>query len=252
MDDDELLRYGRHIMLPQFGIEGQERLASAHVLIIGLGGLGSPAAMYLAASGVGRLTLVDDDVVELSNLQRQIVHQSGHLGKAKVASAKLTLTGLNPHVHIETLARRLDATALQEQVSKADIVLDCTDNFTSRFAINAACFTTGTPLVSGAAIGMQGQLSVFIPRQAGSPCYRCLYDETGHDEALSCSENGVLAPVVGVIGTLQALEAIKVLTGIGDNLSGRLLVFDALRMDWRTLNLKPDPRCPVCGQKTPI
>jgi adenylyltransferase/sulfurtransferase len=250
MNDDELLRYGRHIMLPQFGIEGQERLASAHVLIIGLGGLGSPAAMYLAASGVGRLTLVDDDIVELSNLQRQIVHHSDHLGKAKVASAKLTLTALNPHVQIDCLARRLDSPDLQQLIGQVDIVLDCTDNFASRFAINAACFSTGVPLVSGAAIGMQGQLSVFIPGKADSPCYRCLYDESGSDEALSCSENGVLSPVVGTIGTLQALEAIKVLTGIGDSLCGRLLVFDALYMDWRTLKLKPDPLCPVCGQKS--
>ena len=250
MNDDELLRYGRHIMLPQFGIEGQEKLAESHALIIGLGGLGSPAAIYLAASGVGQLTLVDDDIVEISNLQRQIAHRNSQLGKSKVASASQTLTDLNPLVRVNTINQRLDTDALKEQISQADVVLDCTDNFASRFAINAASVETGTPLVSGAAIGMQGQISVFIPGQPGSPCYRCLYDETGSDEALSCSENGILSPVVGTIGTLQAIETIKVLTSLGDTLCGRLLAFDALHMDWRSLNLKQDPQCPVCGNKT--
>jgi adenylyltransferase/sulfurtransferase len=247
MDDNELLRYARHIMLPQFGIEGQERLKAAHALIIGMGGLGSPAAMYLAAAGVGKLTLVDDDVVELSNLQRQLVHKTSKLGQAKVESARQTLDELNPLVSIHTLNGRLQGQALQEQIRSADVVLDCTDNFDSRFAINAACFAEKTPLVSGAAIGMQGQLSVFDARRDDSPCYRCLYDDSSSDEALACSENGVLSPVVGSIGTLQAVEALKLLAGIGETLCGRLLVFDALHMEWRTIRLTADKHCPVCG-----
>lgn len=249
MDDDELLRYARHIMLPQFGIEGQEKLKTSHALVIGVGGLGSPAAMYLAAAGIGTLTLVDDDVVELSNLQRQLVHKTASIGKAKVSSASATLAELNPLVTINTVKARLGQAELLEHISRADVVLDCTDNFASRFAINAACVEARVPLVSGAAIAMQGQLSVFDPRQADSPCYRCLYDESSGDEALACSENGVLSPVVGAIGTLQALEAIKLLSGTGESLCGRLLVFDAMHMDWRTIRLKADPGCPVCGQK---
>ena len=249
MNDDELLRYGRHIIMPQFGVEGQEKLKASHVIIIGLGGLGSPAAMYLAASGVGRLTLVDDDTVELSNLQRQLVHHSGQLGNLKVDSAKHTLGELNPLVQVEVIARRLTNAEMPGLFTSADAVLDCTDNFDSRFAINAACVETGVPLVSGAAIGIQGQLSVFLPRREDSPCYRCLYDESGIDEELRCSENGILSPVVGTIGTLQALETLKLLTGIGETLCGRLLLFDAATMEWRNLNLKRDPRCPVCGQE---
>lgn len=249
MNDEELLRYARHIMLPQFGIEGQEKLKASHALIIGVGGLGSPAAMYLTASGVGRLTLVDDDVVELSNLQRQLVHHSDQLGRPKVESAKHTLDGLNKLVQVDIIGRRLDEAELLEHIGNADVVLDCTDNFVSRFAINAASVSTGTPLVSGAAIGMQGQLSVFIPQQKDSPCYRCLYDESSNDEELRCSENGILSPVVGTIGTLQAVETLKLLGNIGESLCGRLLVFDAMHMDWRSLNLKRDPACPVCGQK---
>ena len=249
MEDDELLRYARHIMLPQFGIEAQEKLKSSHALIIGMGGLGSPAAMYLAAAGVGTLTLVDDDVVELSNLQRQLVHNSNSIGKAKVDSARHCLAELNPLISINTINARLEPAELRKQISHADVVLDCTDNFDSRFAINAACFATNVPLVSGAAIAMQGQLSVFDPRVPESPCYRCLYDDNSNDEALACSENGVLSPVVGTIGTLQAVEALKLLTGIGETLRGRLLVFDALHMDWRSIRLKADPACPICGQK---
>ncbi len=247
MDDDELLRYARHIMLPQFGIEGQQRLKAAHALIIGMGGLGSPAAMYLAAAGVGRLTLVDDDMVELSNLQRQLIHKTSMLGKAKVDSARQALAELNPLVSIHTVNARLQGQDLQQQIRSADVVLDCTDNFDSRFAINAACYAEKTPLVSGAAIGMQGQLSVFDARRDDSPCYRCLYDDNSSEEALACSENGVLSAVVGTIGTLQAVEALKLLTGIGETLCGRLLIFDGLHMEWRTLRLTADKHCPVCG-----
>ena len=245
MNDDQLLRYSRQIMLPAIGIEGQEILLGARILIVGLGGLGSPAAMYLAAAGVGNLVLVDFDQVDLTNLQRQIVHTTARIGELKVASARETLLALNPECRVETIAEKLNQEALQQQIDKADLVLDGTDNFATRFAINKACYETGTPLVSGAAIRMEGQISVFTG-EPGGPCYHCLYpEEGGMDE--SCSANGVLAPLVGVIGSLQATEAIKQLTGAGNTLHGRLLLLDALEMEWRSLRLIPDPACPVCG-----
>jgi adenylyltransferase/sulfurtransferase len=215
------------------------------VLIIGLGGLGSPAAMYLAAAGVGTLVLVDFDRVDLTNLQRQIVHTSARIGELKVESARETLSALNPETHILTIDQPLEGDALAEQVALADLVLDGSDNFATRFALNAACRKQRTPLVSGAAIRMEGQVSVF-PGQPGTPCYHCLYPSEGQlDE--TCSANGVLAPVVGVIGSIQAIEALKLLSGAGEPLVGRLLLFDALQMVWRSIKLKPDPACPVCA-----
>ena len=245
MEDEQLLRYSRQIMLPYFGIEGQQQLQASRVLIIGLGGLGAPAAMYLAAAGVGTLVLVDFDQVDLSTLQRQIIHTSASIGQAKAESARQTLLALNPEIQVQALDRRLEEADLREQIDQSDLVIDATDNFTSRFAINAACYASGTPLVSGAAIRMEGQVSVFLG-QPGGPCYRCLYAEEGQlDE--TCTANGVMAPVVGIIGSIQATEAIKVLTGTGTSLHGRLLLLDALHMEWRSLKLMPDPACPVCG-----
>jgi adenylyltransferase/sulfurtransferase len=246
MDDEQLLRYNRHIMLPQLGIEGQQKLRDAHVLIIGLGGLGSPASMYLASAGVGQLTLVDDDTVELTNLQRQIVHRSKNIGENKVDSARTNLLEINPDISITTIAERLDENSLQQQVKLADVVLDACDNFETRFLINKVCVAQKKPLVSGAAIQFEGQVSVFDSRTNDSPCYSCLYPATGEDNA-TCSENGILAPVVGIIGSVQALEAIKIICDIGEPLIGKLLLLDALSLQWRSMNLKKDPNCPVCG-----
>ena len=246
MNDEQLLRYSRQIMLPQVDVEGQEKLLAATALIIGMGGLGSPVAMYLAAAGIGHLVIVDDDVVELSNLQRQIVHGNEDIGIDKVISAKRHLEKLNPDIHITTIRQRLEAEALDEQVSKADIVIDGSDNFATRFALNESCVKNHTPLVSGAAIRMEGQVSVFNMKP-GSPCYHCLYRDEGELDT-RCSTNGVLAPVVGIIGSVQATEAIKVLLDIGETLDGKLLLLDALHMEWRTLKLKKDPACPVCGE----
>lgn len=246
MDDNQLLRYGRHILLPEIGIDGQERLARSRALIVGLGGLGSPVAMYLAASGIGRLTLADHDQVELSNLQRQIVHTTASLGEAKVDSAQRSLRALNPEIEIIASRGRLSGEGLERAVADADIVIDGSDNFTTRFALNAACVRARRPLVSGAVIRAEGQVTVFHPGRPGSPCYRCLYQET-HEPGEPCAERGVLAPVAGIIGSVQATEALKVLLGMGEPLVGRLLVLDALSMQWRSLRLKPDPRCPVCG-----
>jgi adenylyltransferase/sulfurtransferase len=245
MDDNQLLRYSRQIMLPSVGIEGQERLFKARILIVGLGGLGSPAAMYLAAAGVGTLILADFDQVDLTNLQRQIIHTTDRIGALKVESARITLKALNPECRVETISRQLCETELVQQISGVDLVLDGTDNFTTRFAINKACHETQTPLVSGAAIRMEGQISVFTG-EPGGPCYHCLYPDEGEMDE-TCSANGVLAPLVGVIGSLQAVEAIKQLTGAGTTLQGRLLLLDALEMEWRTLRLTSDPACPVCA-----
>jgi molybdopterin/thiamine biosynthesis adenylyltransferase len=242
MEDDKLLQYSRQIMLPEIDISGQQALLASRVLIIGLGGLGSPAAMYLAAAGVGNMVLVDDDKVELSNLQRQIIHQISALGLPKTDSAAATLQQLNPDCKLELIGHRLHKQELAEQVKRADVVLDCTDNFATRFAINRTCVAHQTPLVSGAAIRWEGQVAVFN----GQPCYHCLYGESGEPED-TCSTNGVLAPVVGIIGSIQAVEAIKVLTSAGIPLTGRLLLMDALRMEWRSVKLNPDPNCPVCA-----
>ena len=246
MNDKELLRYSRHIMLPQMDVAGQEALLGATVLIIGLGGLGSPAAMYLASSGVGHLVLADDDKVDLTNLQRQIAHTTENIGMSKTRSAAMALEKLNDTIKVTVMDQRLEGRDLEEAVSAADVILDCTDNFTTRFAINAAAVKHKVPLVSGAAIRLEGQVSVFDARDSESPCYQCLYQE-GDDMQLSCSESGVMAPLVGIIGTLQAMEAIKVITGIGQTLTGRLLFLDAQTMQFREMKLKKNPGCPACS-----
>ncbi len=246
MDNELLTRYSRHIMLPQMDYEGQQKLLDSRVLIVGAGGLGSPVAMYLASSGVGHLTLVDFDTVELSNLQRQILHGTDDIGRKKVDSARDTLLALNPTVQVETIDHALDETALREAVAQADLVVDTTDNFATRFAINRACVGARKPLVSGSVIRMEGQITVFRPDLEAGPCYHCLYKE-GDELAETCTQNGVLAPVVGIIGCMQATEAIKVLTGMGEDLNGRLLLLDAMTMEWRTLKLRRDPQCPVCA-----
>ena len=249
MNDEQLLRYNRHIMLPQIGIEGQQKLDDAHILIIGLGGLGSPAALYLATAGIGQLTLVDDDIVELSNLQRQIIHREKNIGESKVASAKSNLLAINPKIKINTIDQRLNETSLAVQIQLADVVLDASDNFDTRFSINQACVEQKTPLVSGAAIQFEGQISVFDSRDENCPCYSCLYPDKGEDN-LTCSENGILSPVVGIIGSMQALEAIKLICQIGKPLYGRLLLLDALSLQWRSMNFKKDPGCRICGSVT--
>ncbi|MBY4675697.1 molybdopterin-synthase adenylyltransferase MoeB [Marinobacterium arenosum] len=246
LSDQQLLRYSRQIMLPEVEIAGQQAWLDSWVLIIGAGGLGSPVAIYLAAAGVGTLVLADDDQVDLSNLQRQIVHTTERIGVDKVESARQTLQALNPEVQVETIAARLEGETLAQQVARADLVVDCTDNFTTRFAINRACVAAKTPLVSGAAIRIEGQVAVYDPRQPDSPCYQCLYKD-GDDENLTCSESGVLAPLVGIIGSVQAMEALKVLANIGQPLVGKLMLLDGLSMEWRTLKLRKDPACPVCG-----
>ncbi|WP_286240993.1 molybdopterin-synthase adenylyltransferase MoeB [Neptuniibacter halophilus] len=246
LSDEQLLRYSRQIMLPDVDIHGQETWLNSSVLIIGLGGLGSPVAMYLAAAGVGELILVDDDEVDLSNLQRQIAHNVRRIGTPKVDSARNTIAGINPDTRVKSINERLEEDALNRLVATVDLVVDCTDNFSSRFAINRACFAHKKPLVSGAAIRMEGQVAVYDPLQADSPCYQCLYKE-GEDEALTCSESGVLSPLVGIIGSVQALEALKVLASVGDSLAGRLLLLDAKAMQWRSMKLRKDPHCPVCS-----
>lgn len=246
LSDQQLLRYSRQIMLDGFDIAGQQALLGATVLVVGLGGLGCPAALYLASSGVGRLLLADHDRVDLSNLQRQIAHSTSDIGALKVESAAASLRALNPDVEVEVWAGRLQGKKLATWVEQADLVLDASDNFATRFAINAACVSARVPLVSAAAIRGEAQLTVFDSRRGDSPCYRCLYSESAEQDA-ACAQNGVLAPLVGMIGAAQALEAIKVLSGVGESLVGRLQVFDAWHMEWRELELPRDPACPVCG-----
>ena len=246
MKDEQLLRYSRQIMLPQMDVAGQQKLIDATVLIVGMGGLGCPAAMYLAAAGVGHLIIADDDLVELTNLQRQVAHSQSMLGEPKVVSAQQILLGLNPDLKITALQKRLEGSELSEAVGQADLIVDACDNFTTRFAINSACIEHGKPLVSGAAIRMEGQVAVFDSRNPTSPCYQCLYSQ-GDDENASCSENGVMAPLVGIIGAVQAMEAIKLLTGIGESLTGRLLLLDASTLQWREMRLPRDSSCGACG-----
>ena len=248
MNDQQLLRHSRHILLEQIDVDGLQRLLDSTVLIVGMGGLGSPAAMYLAAAGVGRLLLADDDHVELSNLQRQILHATADIGRPKTASAADRLAAINPDVQISRLDQRLLGEQLQEAVAQADLVLDCTDNFTTRQALNAACVALRKPLVSGAAIRLQGQVSVFDLRDGESPCYECLYgDGQGNDETLSCAEAGVIGPLVGIVGSVQALEAMKLLVGFGRPLVGRLLLIDAMQAGFRELRVRRDPDCGCCG-----
>ena len=247
MNDQQLLRYSRQIMLPEFDVAGQQRLLDARALIVGIGGLGSPAALYLAAAGVGRLTLADDDEVDLSNLQRQIAHSEATLGTSKATSAAECIRRINSTVQVAPMAARLEGRCLQEAVANADVVLDATDNMAARHAINDACLAAAVPLVSGAAIRMEGQIAVFDPRRSASPCYRCLHPGESA-EALNCAENGIAAPVVGIVGAVQAMEAIKVLAGVGEPLVGQVLCLDAKRMEWRCFRLPRNPQCPACGE----
>ena len=249
MDPSADRRHARHLTLPQIGVEGQRRLAAAHVLIVGLGGLGSPAALYLAAAGVGRLTLADFDTVELSNLQRQIAHVTARVGRAKTDSARAACLAIDPDARIETIEHGLDGEDLAELVPRCTVVLDCSDNFPTRFAINAACVAARVPLVSGAAIRFDGQVTVVDARAGEAPCYRCLYADDGTDGIDSCAEAGILGPVVGLIGCVQAIEAIKLVCGIGDSLAGRLVLFDALGMEWNEIRLARRPDCPVCAAR---
>lgn len=246
MDDDQLLRYSRQIMLPQIDLEGQEKLNAASVLIIGLGGLGSPVAMYLAASGVGRLVLCDPDVVDLTNLQRQIAHDTPKVGQPKVDSAAETLRRLNPETTVETIPAKLDETALLEQMQQVEVVVDCTDNLDSRLLINRVAVAARKPLVSAAAIRWEGQISVFQPYLGENPCYYCFYGRVG-GIAQTCSENGVVGPLLGVLGSMQALEVVKLLAGCGETLTGRVLMFDGQAMEWMNFKLPRNPGCPVCG-----
>lgn len=253
MNDQQLLRFSRHILLPQMDIEGQQALLDAHVLVVGAGGLGCPVIQYLAAAGVGELTLVDDDVVELSNLQRQTAHGTDDIGKSKVVSAQEDIQRLNPDCVVNGFAVRADLAWLQQYLATADrhvdLVVDCTDNAQIRYLLNRVCLDQNIPWVSGAAVGLNGQISVFDPRQQDSPCYRCLYpqlDKDGADQQLTCSENGVLSPLVGVIGSMQALEALKVLAAIGKPLVGKLATYDAMSGEWRSWALKKNAQCSDC------
>jgi adenylyltransferase/sulfurtransferase len=247
MTDEQLLRYSRHILLDAIGIEGQERILAAHALVVGAGGLGSPAALYLASAGVGRITLADDDDVDFTNLQRQILHTQARVGMAKAESGRLALHAINPDVDVLPLRQRLSGTALDELVATADVVLDCTDNFATRHAINRACVHHGKPLVSGAAIRFDGQVSVYDLRRDDSPCYHCLFPEGEDVEEVRCAVMGVFAPLTGIIGTMQAAEALKLLAGIGESLTGRLLLLDTLEMEWRSIRFRKDAGCAVCG-----
>ncbi len=252
MNDNQLLRYSRHILLPQIAYEGQEKLTQSHALIVGAGGLGSPVALYLAASGVGKLTICDFDVVDLTNLQRQIIHTTQSVGINKAVSAEQTLYEINPDVQVFTVQKKSSADEFSSLVSNANVVIDCSDNFATRYLLNKLCVQLKKPLVSGAAIGFEGQITVYDMRQSDSPCYHCLYPDDGetHNEFndMRCAENGVFSPLVGMIGTMQAAEALKVLVNIGTSLEGRLLLLDALNMEWRIIKLKRDPTCKVCGQ----
>lgn len=246
MNDEQLLRYSRQIMLPAIDVEGQTKILSSTVLIIGLGGLGSPVAMYLASAGVGKLILCDDDKVDLSNLQRQIAHHTSDIGLPKTQSAKKTVLELNPEISVDTVDKRLNRNELSEYILSSDVVVDASDNFETRFLLNEVCVQLKKPLVSGAAIRMEGQISVFNNKSPHEPCYRCLYRD-GEEIAESCSESGVLSPIVGIIGSIQALETLKILTNVGNILSGRLLVFDGMTIEWREIKLRKDPKCPVCS-----
>ncbi|CAN1514274.1 molybdopterin-synthase adenylyltransferase MoeB [Limnohabitans sp. B9-3] len=248
MNDDQLLRYSRHILLDEVGIEGQQQLIDSHVLIVGAGGLGSPVALYLAASGVGHITIADHDTVDLTNLQRQIAHSTDRVGEAKVTSAAKAMHALNPEVRITALAHQLDATELDHLVPTVHVVVDCCDNFTTRQAVNAACVKHQVPLVSGAAIRMDGQLAVYDARDAQSPCYACIFPPDTAPEEVRCATMGVLAPLVGVIGTMQSMETVKLITGMGSRLVGRLQMLDGRGMEWNEMRVKRNPNCPVCGQ----
>ena len=249
MNDDQLLRYSRHILLDELGIEGQRRLLDAHALVIGAGGLGSPVALYLATAGVGTITIVDGDTVDLTNLQRQIVHNLSRVGQAKVDSAAATLYAINPDIRVQPLHERADAARLVQLVAEADVVVDCSDNFATRHAVNAACVRHAKPLVSGAAIGFDGQIAVYDTRDAAKPCYACLFTPDAVFEEVRCSTMGVFAPLVGIIGSMQAAEALKLLAGVGSSLAGRLQMLDARSMEWTELAMARTPGCPVCARR---
>jgi adenylyltransferase/sulfurtransferase len=250
MDDAQLLRYSRHILLDELGVDAQQRFAAAHALIVGAGGLGAPAAQFLASAGIGTLTLCDADTVDLTNLQRQILFATPDVGQPKVAAAKARLNAINPEVRIATVAQRVGPAELVPLVAAATVVLDCSDNFATRHAVNRACVAARTPLVSGAAIRFDGQVAVFDPRDPASPCYHCLFGEGDELEETRCATMGVFAPLVGIIGATQAAEALKLVAGVGETLAGRLLILDALSMHWRDVVIARDPACPVCGAAT--
>jgi molybdopterin/thiamine biosynthesis adenylyltransferase len=250
MNDSQLLRYSRHILLDEIGIEGQQKLLAAHALVIGAGGLGSPAAMYLASAGVGHITLVDNDTVDLTNLQRQIAHTTERVGQSKAESARLTLQQINPEITVTALNERVDDARLTELVADAGVVLDCTDNFATRHAVNRACVAARKPLVSGAVIRFDGQISVFDPRSGEQPCYSCLFPQDQQFEDVACSTMGVFAPLVGVVGAMQAAEALKLLMGVGGSLAGRLMMLDGLHMEWTSITVGRNGACPVCAAKT--
>ncbi|GCL66344.1 HesA/MoeB/ThiF family protein [Pseudaquabacterium pictum] len=247
MNDDQLLRYSRHILLDDIGVEGQQRLLDSHALVIGAGGLGSPVALYLGTAGVGRITLVDHDTVDVTNLQRQIAHSLARVGRPKAESARETIAAINPDVQVRAVTQRADAAWLADAVAQADVVLDCSDNFQTRHAVNAACVAARKPLVSGAAIGFDGQISVYDSRQADAPCYACLFPPESTFEEVRCATMGVFAPLVGIIGSMQAAEALKLLAGVGSSLAGRLQMLDARRMEWTEIRLPRQPACPVCA-----
>ena len=252
MTDDQLLRYSRHILLPEIGIEGQERLLASHAVVIGAGGLGSPIALYLASAGVGRISICDDDEVDLTNLQRQIVHRTESIGRKKVDSARATLASINPEVEIVPLAQRMGGRELAQLAATADVVLDASDNFATRHAVNRACVEQRKPLISGAALRFDGQVSTFDLRRADAPCYACLFPESADNEDVPCSVMGVFAPLAGIIGTIQAAEALKLIAEAGEPLTGRLLLVDALTMQLRTIRLAKDPACPVCRAREEV
>ncbi len=252
MTDDELLRYSRHLLLEEIGVEGQERLAASRALVIGAGGLGSPVALYLGSAGLGQITLVDADTVDVTNLQRQIAHTQARVGQPKVESARTAIGALNPGVQVRAVARRADAALLDELVPQSDVVLDCTDNFATRQAVNAACVRHRVPLVSGAAIRFDGQVAVYDPRDPKAPCYACVFPPQQAVEETRCATMGVFAPLVGIIGSVQAAEALKLLSGAGTPLAGRLLMLDALRMEWNEIRVPRQDACTVCGPRAPL
>jgi molybdopterin/thiamine biosynthesis adenylyltransferase len=247
MNDNQLLRYSRHILLPQIEYAGQEKLTKSHVLIVGAGGLGAPVALYLSASGVGKLTICDFDSVDLTNLQRQIIHTTQSVGINKAVSAQQTIYEINPEVNVQTIQQKSTEAEFTKLAAEADVVIDCSDNFATRYALNRVCFALKKPLVSGAAVQFEGQITVYDFRNANSPCYHCLFPDTGSDQEMRCAENGVFAPLVGMIGTTQAAEALKLILNIGESLQGRLLLLDALSLEWRTIKLTRDPKCKVCA-----
>jgi len=250
MTDEQLLRYSRHILLPELGVEGQQRILLASALVIGAGGLGSPAALYLAAAGVGTIVLADGDDVDLTNLQRQILHATASVGKTKVESGREGIARINPEVKVVPVRQRLKDEELDRLVASSSVVLDCSDNFATRHAVNRACVRHRKPLVSGAAVRFDGQVSVFDLRDEHGPCYHCLFPENAELEEMRCAVMGVFAPLTGIIGTVQAAESLKLLAGIGETLNGRLMILDALAMQWRTIKLAKDPACPVCTRVT--